>query len=89
MTYVVTRLCVGCKDTSCVTPCPTEAFHEGPDRLYINPESCVVCDACVVECPVDAIFHTDDVPAQYSADIELNQRMSQILPVISESKRPS
>ncbi|HYY58281.1 MAG TPA: 4Fe-4S binding protein, partial [Pyrinomonadaceae bacterium] len=52
MTYVVTELCVDCKYTDCAAVCPVEAFHDLPDRLYINPDTCIDCDACVPECPV-------------------------------------
>ena len=30
--------------------------------LYINPDECIDCDACVPACPVEAIFALDDVP---------------------------
>ena len=32
-------------------------------RMYIDPETCICCDACEPECPVEAIFDEDDVPA--------------------------
>ena len=86
MTHVVTQKCVGCKDTSCVTNCPCDCFHEGPEMLYIDPESCIDCEACFVECPVEAIFHEDDVPAEFQNDIELNAKMSQLYPQITERK---
>ncbi len=72
MTYIVTGKCVDCKYTNCVDVCPVEAFHETPDRLYINPDSCIDCDACVAECPVDAIYRDDDVPDDMQEWIELN-----------------
>ena len=56
MTYVVVEMCVDCKYTDCAAVCPVEAFHELPDRLYINADTCIDCDACVPECPVEAIF---------------------------------
>ena len=86
MTYVVTKKCIGCKDTACVNVCPCDCFHEGPEMLYINPEHCIDCDACVVECPVEAIFHEDDVPSEFQDDIQLNATMSQIYPPITEPK---
>ena len=55
MTYTVTANCDKCKYTDCVEVCPVEAFHEGPDMLYIHPETCIDCNACVEECPVEAI----------------------------------
>ena len=54
--------------------------------LYINPEDCIDCEACVAECPTEAIFHEDDVPKEFSSDIELNARMSLILPKVTERK---
>ena len=47
MTYTVTPNCDNCKYTDCVEVCPVEAFHEGPTMLYINPETCIDCNACV------------------------------------------
>src|SRR6185312_9727965 len=44
MTYVVVELCVDCKYTDCAAVCPVEAFHELPDRLYINADTCIDCD---------------------------------------------
>jgi|TARA_R110002153_G_scaffold80915_1_gene205269 ferredoxin len=28
--------------------------------LYINPEECIDCGACLPECPVDAIYDTEE-----------------------------
>jgi ferredoxin len=86
MTYVVTKACIGCKDTACVVHCPTECFHEGPDMLYINPDNCIVCGACEVECPVEAIFHEDEVPQNRRDDIQLNAKMAELYPLIVEPK---
>jgi NAD-dependent dihydropyrimidine dehydrogenase PreA subunit len=41
-------------------------------QLYINPDECIFCGACVSECPVNAIYEEDDVPAQWHASIERN-----------------
>ena len=73
MTYVVTEKCVDCKFTSCVSVCPVDAFHELPDRLYINPETCIDCNACMDECPVEAIYPDMDVPEDLQEWIELNE----------------
>jgi len=51
---------------------------------YINPECCIDCEACVAKCPVDAIFHKDDVPVEHRADINLNREMSRVFPGITE-----
>lgn len=72
MTYVVVEMCVDCKYTDCAAVCPVEAFHELPDRLYINPDTCIDCDACVPECPVEAIFADMSLPDQWSEWLEMN-----------------
>jgi ferredoxin len=82
MTYVVTELCVDCKYTDCAAVCPVEAFHELPDRLYINPDSCIDCDACVPECPVEAIFSDATVPEEYQHWTALNEE-ARDYPIIS------
>lgn len=85
MTYVVTELCVDCKYTDCAAVCPVEAFHELPDRLYINPDTCIDCDACVPECPVEAIFADTTLPEQYQEWLPLNAEAEQY-PILSLKK---
>jgi ferredoxin len=86
MAFVVTDNCIDCKYTSCAAVCPVEAFHEGPDRLYINPDSCIDCNACVPECPVNAIYPDFEVPAQWEASIELNRTEAPKYPRIAEAR---
>jgi len=62
MTHVVTKPCFGCKYTDCVVVCPVECFHEGEQMLYIDPEECIDCGACVPVCPTESIFELDEVP---------------------------
>jgi ferredoxin len=88
MAYVITGLCVDCKYTSCAAVCPVEAFHETPDRLYINADTCIDCDLCVPECPVEAIFQDSDVPDEYEEWIELNETEAENFPIINEEKEP-
>ena len=85
MTYIVTEACVDCKYTDCAAVCPVEAFHELPDRLYINPETCIDCDACVPECPVEAIFSDSALPVEYQEWLELNAEAEKY-PIISLKK---
>lgn len=77
MAYVVTEPCVNCKYTNCASVCPVDAFREGPNFLVIDPDECIDCDACVSECPVEAIFPDDEVPAEWEHYIEWNQRLSE------------
>ena len=88
MAYVVTAPCFGCKYTDCVVVCPVDCFREGEKMLYIDPIECIDCDACVSECPVEAIFHEDNVPAQWRSFIALNREMAAVCPPIVERKAP-
>lgn len=56
--------------------------------LYIDPDECIDCDACRVECPVNAIFHEDDVPVQWQEFIQFNAEMATKSPCITEKKAP-
>ena len=88
MTFVVTQPCFGCKYTDCVVVCPVEAFREGEQMLYIDPDECICCEACVPECPVEAIYHEDNVPAEWRDYIALNAEMAPMCPPITERKEP-
>ena len=77
MAYIVTDPCVNCKYTNCAAVCPVDAFREGPNFLVIDPFECIDCDACVSECPVEAIFPDDEVPEKWEHYIELNERLSE------------
>lgn len=85
--YVVTAQCVDCKYTDCAVVCPVEAFHELPDRLYINQYTCISCDACVPECPAQAIFSDVTLPTYLQGWVQLNQE-AQNYPMISSKKIP-
>jgi ferredoxin len=86
MAFVVTEPCVGCKYTDCVTVCPLDCFHEGEQMLYIDPVECIDCEACVSECPVEAIFHESSVPPPWRRYIALNAEEARRHPVITEKK---
>ena len=76
MTHVVAEPCFGCKYTDCVVVCPVECFYEGDQMIYIHPDECIDCEACVPECPVEAIFHEDNLPAEWKEFTQLNAEMS-------------
>ena len=88
MTYVVTEGCINCKFTDCVDVCPVDCFREGPNFLVIDPDECIDCTLCVAECPADAIFAEDDVPADQQDFIELNAELARLWKPIIESKDP-
>ena len=86
MTYVVTQHCVDCKYTDCVTVCPVDAFHTGPRMVYINPDTCVNCDACVPSCPVEAIFSEETLPDKYKEYLVLNAQGAKDYPILNEKQ---
>ena len=88
MAFVVGSPCVGCKDTKCVEVCPVDCFYEGPDMLVINPDECIDCALCEPECPVNAIWSDNELPAEQIPFIEINDTMSQVWPNITETKEP-
>jgi ferredoxin len=88
MAYVVTEPCLGCKYTDCVVVCPCDCFREGETMLYIHPDECLDCDACVPECPVEAIYYEDNVPELWKDYIALNRQMAETCPPIFDRKEP-
>ena len=89
MTYVVAEPCVNCRYTDCALVCPVEAFHLDDDMLVIHPETCIDCDACVPECPVEAIFAEDKVPAEWTHFTQVNaDRALSGLPTITARLDP-
>jgi len=70
MTHIITSLCV--RDRGCIEVCPVECMVPGQPVaewpwIYIDPDTCIDCGACVPECPFAAIFPEDEVPAAYTA----------------------
>jgi ferredoxin len=86
MTFVVTEACIKCKYTDCVEVCPVDCFHEGPNFLVIDPDECIDCTLCEPECPVEAIFSEDEVPAGQEEFKKLNADLAKKWPVITEKK---
>ena len=83
MAYVITKLCLNCKDVACTQVCPVDCIYEytGDDptipkeMLLIDPDECIDCNACVPECPWEAIFEEEMVPDIFNEDIQLNARI--------------
>jgi len=88
MTFVVTGSCIRCKYTDCVEVCPVDCFREGPNFLIIDPDECIDCNLCVPECPVDAIFADDDVPADQQEYTALNAELAKSWPAITSQIDP-
>jgi NAD-dependent dihydropyrimidine dehydrogenase PreA subunit len=69
MAYVVTDACI--KDFVCVAECATAALQPTAgdpnaglvSQVFINPDECIDCGNCADLCAQNAIFATDDLPA--------------------------
>ena len=83
MPFVVTESCIKCKYTDCVEVCPVDCFKEGPNFLVIDPDECIDCTLCEPECPVNAIYPEDDVPAGQEHFVALNAELAKAWPVIN------
>jgi len=55
------NLCRHCDDPPCADACPEAAISKRDDGLVImDYELCSGCQACIAECPYDAIAFDDD-----------------------------
>ncbi len=88
MTFVVTEACIKCKYTDCVEVCPVDCFYEGPNFLVIHPDECIDCGLCEPECPIEAILADDELPNDQIEFIEINAKLADVYPNISEAKAP-
>jgi ferredoxin len=89
MTYVVTQSCIKCMYTDCVDVCPVNCFHEGPNMVVIDPDECIDCAQCVVECPVQAIYEQSDLPTEEASFIALNAEQAKLWPSIVDKRPPA
>jgi ferredoxin len=69
-----------------VDVCPVDCFREGPNFLAIDPDECIDCAVCVAECPVNAIYAEEDVPADQQHFIPLNAELARAWPSITKTK---
>ncbi|NYI75865.1 4Fe-4S dicluster domain-containing protein [Nocardioides panzhihuensis] len=78
MTFVITPGC--CLDASCVAVCPVQCIRPRPgdpdfttaEQLYIDPATCIDCQACMDECPIDAVHPDYDLPSEYGDLVAIN-----------------
>jgi ferredoxin len=42
-------------------------------QMFVDPDECIDCGACLPECPVAAIYLDSDVPDEHREDIERNR----------------
>lgn len=86
MTYVVTEACIKCKYTDCVEVCPVDCFFEGENMLVIDPDVCIDCGVCEIECPIEAILpDTKEGAADW---LEINRKYAKKWPNIVRRKEP-
>lgn len=88
MTTLVTDNCQRCRFTECVTSCPVSAFRAGEEMLFIDPDICVDCGACIPKCPVQAIYEDLDLPDELDEWIKINERRAKKLPKITTKEAP-
>ena len=88
MTHVVTGRCVDCRYTDCCTVCPVECFYEVKDlaMLVIDPDTCIDCELCVPECPINAVYTESELPDCYADWTEKNAEIFEQGEVLSEKK---
>jgi ferredoxin len=78
MAYVITDTCT--KDELCVQACPVDCIHPKQDetafaqapQLYVDPNDCIDCGACIPVCPTNSIYALDELPAELGQFAELN-----------------
>ena len=75
--------CVDVCPVDCIHPAKDRDYHGGPanqggknfdevPQLYIHPEECIDCGACVPVCPVTAIFALEDLPEKWANFTPIN-----------------
>src|SRR5512133_1333169 len=84
MTYIIAEPCIDIKDLSCVDVCPVDCIHEFERILIIDPEEGIDCGACEPECPGEAIFPEDALPAKWEPFVKINYAYSEGADVINK-----
>jgi len=75
--------CVDVCPVDCIHPAKNRDYSGGPEsqgtknfdevpQLYINPQECIDCGACVPVCPVTAIFSLEDLPDKWANYTQIN-----------------
>ena len=50
----------------------TSPISQTAEMLFIHPDECIDCGACVPACPVEAIFALDETPEKWNSYIVKN-----------------
>ena len=70
MSYVITEKCLGERYATCVAVCPVDCIHpgeyNGEEFMIVDPEECIDCGACLLECPIEAIVETEEESPEWA-----------------------
>jgi len=88
MPHVVTGNCEGCRFTDCVESCPVACFHADQQRVYIDPEVCTDCGACIPACPVHACVEDFDLKPDEEHWLAFNATGARAHPVLRSRLEP-
>jgi ferredoxin len=72
----------------CVEVCPVDCFHEGPNFLAIDLDTCIDCGACEPTCPTKAIFPADALPEPWKHYVQLNAELARRWPTLTQKGDP-
>ncbi|MFE6170228.1 indolepyruvate ferredoxin oxidoreductase subunit alpha [Viridibacillus arvi] len=61
MAFVITEACQDEKAASCLDVCPVDCIKPVGNQYLIDPRLCIDCGACETVCPIEAIYHEDDL----------------------------
>jgi ferredoxin/flavodoxin---NADP+ reductase len=94
MTFVITPGC--CNDASCVAVCPVQCIRPRPgdpdflsaEQLYIDPATCIDCQACMDECPIDAVHADYDLPDGFGDLLAINAEYFRDNPIVESGPPP-
>jgi len=60
----ISTMCNHCDNAPCVTACPTRAMYKDPETglTLHDPDKCIGCKACIINCPYGVIKYNWDTP---------------------------
>lgn len=70
MAFVITSPCIDEQAADCLDVCPVDCIEKGEDQYLIDPSICIDCGACETACPVEAIFHEDELQKEEQSFLE-------------------
>ena len=64
-------LCTQCDEAYCVESCPTGALNRDPGTgaVLVDEASCNGCEACLVVCPLGAIYMNNETSTVFKCDL--------------------